>query len=53
MTVKYTYKCSGCNHNYIEQRLSTESQFFTTCNSCGEFEYIEISSETIEESTND
>jgi predicted nucleic acid-binding Zn ribbon protein len=47
MTVKYNYKCSMCSHNYIEVRAAEESPFFTTCNSCGDGEYAEISSEVL------
>ena len=47
MTVKYTYTCLACNHDYIEMRPADEPQIFTTCNSCGKSEYEEISAVVI------
>ena len=47
MTVKYNYKCLMCSHNYVEVRAAEETPFFTTCNSCGNGEYEEISSEIL------
>ena len=52
MTVKYTYECPACNHEYIEKRAAGESPFFTTCNLCKSAEYLEKSvnviSQTVE-----
>jgi hypothetical protein len=36
-----------CKHNYVEVRAAEETQFFTTCNSCGKGEYAETSSEVL------
>ena len=49
MTVKYTYKCPSCEHDYAEQRAAEESQFVTTCASCGVEQYEEVSVEVISE----
>jgi len=43
MTIKYEYKCIKCSHKYIEQRLKNQPQMFTTCNSCGKGDYLEVS----------
>ena len=50
MTVKYTYKCSSCNHTYLEQRIASQPQITTTCSSCNVGEYEETSVEVISES---
>lgn len=48
MTIKYTYKCNSCSHNYIEQRGKDEpNPFFTTCNLCLNGTYEETSVEVI------
>lgn len=37
---KYEYICPSCKHEYLEQRLTTDPQFFTKCNGCGESDYV-------------
>lgn len=39
---KYFYKCPNCGHDYLEQRDTDDPQFFTTCNSCKQAEYVEV-----------
>lgn len=48
MTIKYTYECDACAHDYVEQRGNDEpNPFFTTCHSCGAGEYKETSKEVL------
>ena len=48
MTIRYTYKCPNCSHEYVEQREDSEvTAYITTCNDCGTGEYLEVSQETI------
>jgi uncharacterized protein (DUF983 family) len=49
MTVKYTYKCSSCEHTYIEQRAAEDPQFFTVCHDCSNGTYEQTSVEVISE----
>jgi putative FmdB family regulatory protein len=37
----YTYKCSGCEKNYLEHRDITHPQSFTNCDVCGAA-YVEV-----------
>lgn len=39
---KYFYKCPNCGNDYLEQRDIDDPQFFTTCNSCKQAEYVEV-----------
>ena len=48
MTIKYIYKCDTCSHNYFEQRGKDEpNPYFTSCNSCYNGTYGEISKEIL------
>lgn len=48
MTIKYTYTCSNCSHNYVEQRGKDEpNPYFTTCSSCKSGTYEEIDKEIL------
>jgi putative FmdB family regulatory protein len=37
----YKYKCSGCERDYLEHRLTTDPQTHTHCDKCGA-EFTEI-----------
>ena len=48
MTIKYTYKCDTCSHNYFEQRGEDEpNAYITLCNYCDNGTYGEISKEIL------
>ena len=38
---EYKYVCPSCGHKYTENRLSTESQWFTKCTKCNSADFIE------------
>lgn len=48
MTIRYVYECNSCGSDYVEQRGNEElNPFFSTCQSCGSGEYIEVSHEIL------
>ena len=49
MTVRYTYKCTPCDYDYVEQRAADEPQFVTICANCKEGTLVEASVEVISE----
>ena len=49
MTVRYTYTCSNCGHEYLEQRGKDEPQRFDECGSCKSGTYTLVSEVTLAE----
>ena len=44
MTIKFEYKCDKCGNDYAEQRGNDEpNPYFTTCHTCHEGTYQEVS----------
>ena len=46
MTVKYEYKSTCCEHEYMEMRAADEPMFFPICNRCKTANY-ELVNETV------
>lgn len=49
MSFKYTYNCSVCSYEYIEQRdEDNATPYFSTCHKCYSGEYVQSSKTEIE-----
>jgi peptide subunit release factor 1 (eRF1) len=47
MTIRYTYDCSSCGNDYVEQRTAEEPQYFSKCSKC-DTEFNLVSEQPIE-----